>query len=146
MQYQNNRLPALSRIFITKHVRLYVNVVNIMVIIHAGGAEVYQETGKQEYLIQLVLADWRFIYCPFQWKGRGLKRTKVPDYLNIHNDTIKSESPFSDICHVHNHSFCYATIERTASRPLKKLSTAYNTAITMRSSYKAYCYREHKIQ
>ena len=52
------------------------------------------KTGKQESFKKLVRADWRLICCPFQWKGRGLKRASEPDYLNYHYHIINSKGRF----------------------------------------------------
>ena len=76
MQYQNNRLPALSRIFITKHVRLYVNVVNIMVIIHAGGAEVYQETGETGIFYKARPGRLALYILSVPVEGKGFKKDR----------------------------------------------------------------------
>ena len=54
--------------------RLYVNVVNIMVIIHAGGAEVYQETGETGILYKARPGRLALYILSVPVEGKGFKK------------------------------------------------------------------------
>ena len=54
--------------------RLYVNVVNIMVIIHAGGAEVYQETGETGIFYKARPGRLALYMLSVPVEGKGFKK------------------------------------------------------------------------